>query len=567
MLNKNLLKEIGREKNSLIVLIVLKVLELFTNICLIFSVGNFLNQIVKGEYGIRAFLFQLIAIILIKIVIIKYNFFISHKISNRIKKSMRQRLFRKVYGFKMEYGEKISISEMINLSVEGIEQLNIFYGELLPQLVFSLLGPVILFIIMSFVNIKIAVTGLVFLPFIPIAIMMVQQLAKRVVKSYWKSYADLGEVFIDFLYGLTTLKIFNADGKYNDKLNDMAEDFRVKTMKLLMVQLNNITVMDLVSYTGSATIIYMCLKYFAAGEISVFTGFVFILLSQEFFNPLRRLGALFHVAMNGISAATTLFEVLGMEDPKDGTGVIDEGEVEIALKNLDFSYDKERVLENINLSCKENSITCLVGKSGSGKSTVAKLICGMLRDDGSIYYNGKNNIKTDSIIENICMVDNNPFIFSNTLRYNLAFANPGASDEELNEKLKVVGLYDYFKNQNGLDTVIESEGSNLSGGQKQRISIVRALLRKPKVLILDEAISNIDIESEEIILNILSKLKSEMTIILITHRLRNTEIADYIYFLKDKKVIEEGSFEEMKEKQNFGDLYNSQMDLEMWGVA
>ena len=191
----------------------------------------------------------------------------------------------------------------------------------------------------------------------------------------------------------------------------------------------------------------------------------------------------------------------------------------------------------------------------------------MLRDDGSIYYNGKNNIKTISIIENICMVDNNPFIFSNTLRYNLAFANPLASDEELNEKLKVVGLYDYFKNQKGLDTVIESEGSNLSGGQKQRISIARALLRKPKVLILDEAISNIDIESEEIILNILSKLKDEMTIILITHRLRNTEIADYIYFLKDKKVIEEGSFEEMKEKQNFGELYNSQMDLEMWGVA
>ncbi len=191
----------------------------------------------------------------------------------------------------------------------------------------------------------------------------------------------------------------------------------------------------------------------------------------------------------------------------------------------------------------------------------------MLRDEGSIYYNGKNHIKTDSIIENICMVDNNPFIFSNTLRYNLAFASPGVSDEELNEKLKVVGLYDYFKNQKGLDTVIESEGSNLSGGQKQRISIARTLLRKPKVLILDEAISNIDIESEEIILNILSKLKSDMTIILITHRLRNTEIADYIYFLKDKKVIEEGSFEEMKEKKNFGALYNSQMDLEMWGVA
>ena len=567
MLNKNLLREIGREKNSLLILILLKVFELFTNIALIFLIGKFLNEIVKGNYLVKGFLFQIFGIILIKIIIIKYNFYISHKISNRIKKSLRQRLFKKVYGFKMEYGEKISISEVINLSVEGIEQLNIFYGELLPQLVFSLIGPIILFIIMSFVNLKIALVGLVFLPFIPIAIFMVQKLAKRVVKSYWKSYANLGEVFIDFLYGLTTLKIFNADEKYNDKLNEMAEDFRVKTMKLLMVQLNNITVMDLVSYTGSASVIYMTLKYFSMGQISIFTGFVFILLSQEFFNPLRRLGALFHVAMNGISAATTLFEVLEIEEPVDGSQVIDEDRVTIELKNLDFSYDKEKVLENINLTCKEKEITCFVGKSGSGKSTISKLICGMLgNSDKTIFYNGKNDIKSDSIIENICMIDNNPFIFSNSLRYNLLFANPNVSDKELEDKLKIVGLYEYFENQDGLNTIIESQGNNLSGGQKQRISIARALLRKPKVLILDEAISNIDIESEEIILDILSKLKKDMTIVLITHRLRNTENADYIYFLKDRKVIEEGSFVEMKEKENFGNLYNSQMDLEMWGV-
>lgn len=567
MLNKNLLREIGREKKSLIVLIALKVFELLTNIGLIFSIGNYLNELVKGRNPIQEFVLQMIAIILVKVLIIKFNFYISHKISNRIKKSLRQRLFKKVYGFKMEYGEKISISEVINLSVEGIEQLNIFYGELLPQLAFSLLGPLILFIIMSFVNGKIALVGLVFLPFIPIAIMMVQKLAKRVVKSYWKSYANLGEVFIDFLYGLTTLKIFNADEKYNDKLNEMAEDFRVKTMKLLMVQLNNITVMDLVSYTGSATIIYMTLKYFSMGTISIFTGFVFILLSQEYFNPLRRLGALFHVAMNGISAASTLFEVLGMEDPTDGTQVIGEEQVDVELKHLDFSYDKEKILDKIDLTCKAHEITCLVGKSGCGKSTIAKLISGMLKDpDASIFYNGKNDIKSDSIIENICMIDNNPFIFSHSLRYNLLFGNPNASDADLEESLRTVGLYEYFANQHGLDTIMENQGNNLSGGQKQRISIARALLRKPKVLILDEAISNIDIESEQIILGILSALRKDMTIILITHRLRNTENADYIYFLKDKKVIEEGIFAEMKDKENFGSLYRSQMDLEMWGV-
>ena len=532
MLNKNLLKELDREKHSLIVLISLKFLELFTNICLIFSVGNFLDQIVRGEYGVRAFLLQLIAIILIKIILIKYNFFVSHKISNRIKKSLRQRLFRKVYSFKMEYGEKISMSEMINLSVEGIEQLNIFYGELLPQLVFSLLGPLLLFIIMSFVNIKIAVTGLVFLPFIPIAIIMVQQLAKRVVKSYWKSYADLGEVFIDFLYGLTTLKIFNTDGKYNDKLNDMAEEFRIKTMKLLMLQLNNITVMDLVSYTGSATIIYMCLKYFAAGEISVFTGFVFILLSQEFFNPLRRLGALFHVAMNGISAATTLFEVLDMEEHKDGTSVIDECEVEIALKNLDFSYNKEPILENINLSCKENSITCLVGKSGSGKSTVLKLIMRFFAPQrGKILLNGEDirDIDSKNLRDNISYVAQESHLFKGTIRENLLVANEGASETDLVEATRKANIYDFIMTlDQGFDTEIVKDKAMLSTGQIQRIALARMFLRKSKLYILDEPTANIDAYNEGIILKSLYEEKDDKTIIISSHRKSTLRICDNV---------------------------------------
>ncbi|UHR02802.1 ABC transporter ATP-binding protein/permease [Peptoniphilus sp. GNH] len=567
MLNKKLIREIGREKNSLIILISLKVLELLTNVALIFSIGNFINQLVKASYDEKKFIVQIFAILLVKIIIIKLNSYISYKVSIRIKKSLRQRLFKKVYGFKLDYGQKISISEIINLSVEGIEQLNIFYGELLPQLIFSILGPLILFVIMASINIKISLIILVFIPFIPIAIMMVQKLAKKVVKSYWRSYSNLGEVFIDFLYGLSTLKIFNADEKYNDKLNEMAEDFRLKTMKLLMVQLNNITVMDLVSYSGTATSIFMTLYYFYQGQISIFTGFVFILLSQEFFNPLRRLGALFHVAMNGISAANSLFEVLEIEESADGSGEIKEDEVEIKIKNLDFSYGDKKVLEDINLTCKKNQITCFVGKSGCGKSTLAKLICGILKDKKSvIFYNDKNDIKSDSIIENICMIDNDPFIFSQSLRYNLLFANPSAEDKELEESLKSVGLYEYFEKQNGLDTILEGQGNNLSGGQKQRISIARAILKKSKVLILDEAISNIDIESEQIILKLLQDMKKDMNIILITHRLRNTENSDYIYFLEDKKIIEEGTFDQMMTKDKFSTLYKSQMDLEMWGV-
>ena len=474
---------------------------------------------------------------------------------------------KKVFSFKMEYGSKISISEVINLGVEGIEQLNLFYSALLPQLLFSLIGPLILFFILSFLNFKIAIIMLLLIPLIPIAIMMVQKLAKKVVKTYWKSYTNLSEVFIDFLYGLTSLEVFNADEDYNDLLNEKAEDFRVKTMKLLMMQLNNITVLDLISYAGSALGIILSIYYYSKGQLSVFVAFSFILLSQEFFLPLRRLGALFHVAMNGITAANSLFEILELESIEDFKDVIKEEKVDVEIRNLNFSYKEKEVLKDLNMKIKSNKITAIVGESGCGKSTLAKLVAGLERNyDGEILYNGLSEISNDSLNENIMLVDNNPYFFKESLRYNLKIANKNADDDKLIEVLEEVGLYSYFKNIGGLDSILESAGNNLSGGQKQRLAIGRVLLKEPKILILDESISNIDKESEDLILNLIQKLKEKMTIILITHRLNTVLQADYIYYLDNKKVAEEGSFEEISKGELFSGIYRYQRELEMWGL-
>ena len=474
---------------------------------------------------------------------------------------------KKVFSFKMEYGSKISISEVINLGVEGIEQLNLFYSALLPQLLFSLIGPLILFFILSFLNFKIAITMLLLIPLIPIAIMMVQKLAKKVVKTYWKSYTKLSEVFIDFLYGLTSLEIFNADEEYNDLLNDKAEDFRSKTMKLLMMQLNNITVLDLISYAGSALGIVLSIFYYSKNQLSIFAAFSFILLSQEFFLPLRRLGALFHVAMNGITAANSLFEILEIESIEDFEDVIKDEKVDIEIRNLNFSYGEKEILKDLNMKIKSKKITAIVGESGCGKSTLAKLVGGFQRNyDGEIFYNGLSEISNDSLNENIMLVDNNPYFFKESLRYNLKIANKNADDKKLVEILEEVGLYSYFKNIGGLDSILESAGNNLSGGQKQRLAIGRVLLKEPKILILDESISNIDKESEDLILKLIQKLKEKMTIILITHRLNTVIHADYIYYLDNKKVAEEGNFEEINKGELFSSIYRYQRELEMWGL-
>lgn len=567
MFNKKLFNELKSEKVQILKLLLIKILQMTTNVAMIFLIGKSIEALISSSFSGSKFILFMLLILGLNIFLIKIEAGISYKASYRIKNNLRERLMKKVFSFKMEYGSKVSISEVINLGVEGIEQLNLFYSALLPQLLFALIGPLILFCILSFLNFKIAIIMLLLIPLIPIAIMMVQKLAKKVVKTYWKSYTNLSEVFIDFLYGLTSLEVFNADEDYNDLLNEKAEDFRVKTMKLLMMQLNNITVLDLISYAGSALGIILSIYYYSKGQLSIFAAFSFILLSQEFFLPLRRLGALFHVAMNGITAANSLFEILEIESIEDFEEVLKDEKVDVEVKNLSFSYGEKKILKDLNMKIKSNKITAIVGESGCGKSTLAKLVGGFERNyDGEILYNGLSEISNDSLNENIMLVDNNPYFFKESLRYNLKMANKNADDDKLRKVLEEVGLYSYFKNTGGLDSILESAGNNLSGGQKQRLAIGRALLKEPKILILDESISNIDKESEDLILDLIQKLKEKMTIILITHRLNTVLQADYIYYLDNKKVAEEGSFEEISKGELFSGIYRYQRELEMWGL-
>ena len=567
MFNKKLFNELKSEKLQILKLLIIKILQMTTNVAMIFLIGKSIEALISSSFSGSKFILFMLLIIGLNIFLIKIEASISYKASYRIKNNLRERLMKKVFSFKMEYWSKVSISEVINLGVEGIEQLNLFYSALLPQLLFSLIGPLILFCILSFLNFKIAIIMLLLIPLIPIAIMMVQKLAKKVVKTYWKSYTNLSEVFIDFLYGLTSLEVFNADEDYNDLLNEKAEDFRVKTMKLLMMQLNNITVLDLISYAGSALGIILSIYYYSKGQLSIFAAFSFILLSQEFFLPLRRLGALFHVAMNGITAANSLFEILDLESIEDFKNLIQDEKVDVEVKNLSFSYGEKEVLKDLNMKIKSNKITAIVGESGCGKSTLAELVGGFERNyDGEILYNGLSEISNDSLNENIMLVDNNPYFFKESLRYNLKIANKNADDDKLRNVLEEVGLYSYFKNIGDLDSILESAGNNLSGGQKQRLAIGRAILKEPKILILDESISNIDKESEDLILNLIQKLKEKMTIILITHRLNTVLQADYIYYLDNKKLAEEGSFEEISKGELFSGIYRYQRELEMWGL-
>lgn len=567
MFNCRLLKEIEGEKILIFLLCLLKLGILGLNVTLIFFLADFVMQITQGQGDFLAFSAKVIMIMLAGYLFTRLYSYISYFISIRIKGKLRKALFEKVYGFKQNFGQKVSIAKVIQTSVEGIEQLNLFYAEMLPQVAYSILAPLLLFMLLYPMNRSISLALLAVIPAIPLAILLVQTLASRVVKSYWKSYTNLAEVFIDFLYGMTTLKIFEADEDQNQRLNNLAEDFRKKTMKLLMVQLNNITAMDLVAYLGTGLGIVLSISAFLKGEMNLRNSLIFILLSQEFFTPLRQLGSLFHVAMTGISAAEDLYTVLEMEEKRDGENYLEAGDLEVRFEDLDFSYTEKTFMTKLNLNFKKNTITALVGRSGSGKSTIAKLIMGQIEaKGGEIYYGEKTNPKKQDLLESLAYVDNTPYFFTGSLAYNLRMAKPDASEEELWKVLDQLCLAAYFKEQDGLNTKISESGSNLSGGQKQRLAIARVLLKGARILVLDEAISNIDAESEEIILELLEELKKNTNIILITHRLKNTRIADYIYFLDHGKVVQEGLFNHVKREGVFAMLYQQQEELEKWGI-
>lgn len=569
MLNKRLLNMMDKERKYVIYIVILKLFSLCLNIFMIYSVANFIEKMFLNKNILFFTIGSLIVVILLQALIINLISKYSNNISINIKEKIRTILFDKIYSYGMKYSTKFNVAEVVQLSVNGVENLEVYFNSFIPQLIYSMLSPIILFIFIGRINFKIAVALFLMIPLIPIAIIMVQKIAKKINAKQWKSYVDLSEVFVDFLEGLVTLIIFNADDGYNKKLNKYAEDFRKNTMRVLGVQLNNITVLDVIAYGGAVLGIILTVFYYSNATINLRDAIIIILLSSEFFLPLRLLGSFFHIAMNGMGVVDHLFRVLDMPDVKDGSGKITDEDYNVELKGINFSYNEERtILKNIDMNFGKDKITYIVGESGCGKSTIANLIINKVTPfTGEVLYNNTDNVSEEEILKNCTLVTNNPYLFKGTLRYNLQMGNKDITDDEMWYVLEKFSLKEYFEHENGLDTLIFENGSNFSGGQIQRIAIARAILKKSPIYIFDEATSNIDSESEEIIMKFLDTFRKNKLIILISHRLKYTINSDYIYYMKDGAVEEKGSYNELISiNGEFKKLYDNQMALENWGI-
>lgn len=496
----------------------------------------------------------------------------SYRASIDVKRVLREKIFDKLLRLGSSYNEQIATSQVVQLATEGVEQLETYFGKYIPQLFYSLLAPVTLFAVLAFVSVKAAAVLLICVPLIPVSIVAVQKFAKKLLNKYWGIYTELGDSFLENLQGLTTLKIYKADEMKAVQMDEEAQRFRNVTMKVLTMQLNSTSVMDIMAYGGAATGMVVAVSEYYTGNIDAAGAVMIVFLAAEFFLPLRLLGSFFHIAMNGMAASDRIFELLDMhEDDNSETAVIngaDEG-IEIDISNLSFSYDGERnVLENISFELKNGSFVSLVGESGCGKSTIAGILMKRVTGwKGSVTVNGQDirNISDIDIMKNITLVSHDSYLFKGTIRDNLMMGSPMASDDMMTATLKRVNLADFVESEGGLDMQLNERASNLSGGQKQRLAMARALLKDSGVYIFDEATSNIDIESEEMIMSVIRELAKTKSVLLISHRLANVVNSDDIYMLKDGVIVESGTHDELTaNKKAYADMYENQMKLEKY---
>lgn len=568
MIKGRLLGLVPESKKYIALNVIFQWLGLCSNVVMVYTIAGMLDSLMNGETVNYMYCIPVIILTaLVRVVCIKSAHTVSYKASKSVKKTLRGMLYEKLLKLGASYTEHVSTAEVIQLSGEGVEQLETYFGQYMPQFFYSFLAPITLFFIIRPISVKVAVILLVCVPLIPVSIVIVQKIAKKLLKNYWGQYAKLGDHFLENLQGLTTLKIYQADEARHEEMNKDAEHFRRITMKVLTMQLNSIIVMDVVAYGGAALGILLAALGFADGSIPFKGCFVIILLSADFFLPMRQLGSFFHVAMNGMTASDKIFAILDL--PEDTAGDAVPASPDISLTGVHFGYTEEKeILHGIDMSFPEGSFTAIVGESGCGKSTVAGILTGRNRGyTGNVTIGGVPlaDAAPGEMVRMITLISHNSYIFKGTFRDNLCIGKPSAGDEELMDVLKKVNLWDFVQAQGGLDTGILEGGSNLSGGQRQRLALARAFLHDPDVYVFDEATSNIDAESENDIMQLIVDMakKGEKTVILISHRLANAISADNIYVMQDGSVVSSGRHESLSSAEGvYKKLWDEQLQLE-----
>lgn len=572
MINRRLIGTVSESKKYIAGNVLLQWCSLVANIAMMTGITALLAALVTGTADKSSMVktaVLAVAAVIVRFVCTTGASRMGYFSSKAVKRTLREKIYRKLLKLGTSYQEQVQTSEVVQVAVEGVDQLETYFGAYLPQFFYAMLAPFTLFVYLCFVNVPAAVVLLVCVPLIPVAIAAVQTWAKKLLAKYWGQYTALGDTFLENLQGLTTLKIYQADAYKHEEMNRESENFRRITMKVLTMQLNSITIMDLIAYGGAALGVIMAATQYAKGNVSLGGCLLIILLAADFFIPMRQLGSFFHIAMNGMAASDKIFRLLDLPETEEKSAPV-PADCSIECKNLHFSYEPEReILHGVDMKFPEGSFTSIVGESGCGKSTMAAILMGRNQGyTGSVTVGGTelSAVNEADLMKKFTYVSHQNYLFKGTVEENLRMGKPEASEEELWSVLERTKLADFLREEKGLDTYLAENASNFSGGQRQRLALARALLHDGPVYIFDEATSNIDVESENDIMEEIRRLAKTKTVILISHRLANVTDSDNIYVMEQGRVCEAGSHEELLAQGGvYANLWNTQQSLENYG--
>lgn len=568
MIDKELFKLIGGNKKYIFTAVLTQVIGLVANVAVTGSVCYAVYLLtVSAAYS--EFVYPLIGAVLgiaIRYICSRLTGEIKDKLGRQVKKDLRERVYDKIVKLGVRTTDGMSMAGLTQVAVEGVEQLDLYYSSYLPQFFFAMIAPVVLFLICVRIDWRTSLVLIACVPLIPVSIVAVSRYAKKIFAKYWGKYTSMGDKFLDSVQGLKELKIFMADEKQHRKINESAEEFRVITMKVLVMQLASTTIMDLVAYGGAGAGIALAICGTAFWGLNPIAALFLCLVAVEFFLPLRAFGSAFHVAMNGASAGKKIISLLNAPDPEWGEKSV--GGKEIKLTDVTFSYDGKRdVLKNVSMTFPEKGMTAIVGESGCGKSTVVNMLVGAFRpQSGEVTVGGRQleKLSRENWYSHLSAVSYNTYIFNESVRDNFKLAKESVTDDEIYSALEKVNLKEFIAENGGLDKVITEDANNISGGQKQRLALAVALVSDKDIYVFDEATSNIDIDSEGIIMKNIKAISENKSVIVISHRLANVVPSDNIYYMEDGEVRERGSHESlMSAKQGYARLYNAQKTLEM----
>lgn len=571
MINKRLIQTVGESKKYIAANVLCQWISLLANIALMAAVARVLAAVIEGPetiavwpvVGVAAFA------LVLRFLCTWGSARMGYCSSRTVKKRLREKIYQKLLRLGSAYREQVRTSEVVQVAVEGVDQLETYFGAYLPQFFYAMLAPITLFVVLCFVSWPVALALFCCVPLIPVAIAAVQTWAKKLLAKYWGQYTELGDTFLENLQGLTTLKIYQADHFKQQEMNEQAEKFRKITMKVLTMQLNSITIMDLIAYGGAALGIILAITQYQAGAVSLMGSVLILLLAADFFLPMRQLGSFFHIAMNGMAASEKIFRLL---DLKEETPTVTESfpaQHTLHCEQVDFAYEPDRpVLQGVTLTCRQGQFTALIGESGCGKSTLASLLIGRHQATGGSVTVGNiplSSVREENRHRNITYVGHQSYLFQGTVRDNLLMGKPTATDEEMWQVLKKVNLDGFLRAEQGLSTPLQEKAANISGGQRQRLALARALLHDSPIYIFDEATTNIDVESETILMEQIQKLAQTKTVLLVSHRLMNVMDADKIYVMEKGRVVESGRHPELLARHGvYFTLWDTQQELEQY---